>query len=207
MLIKKKFIVFILIISVFLPMPKSEAGFDDAINIAIDAASTALSDDDAAISNDVIGQLSDEQKKKQLQNYIEKTRGIIQEKNDFMRNGVGHYIVLVNKIPLVGGLVYSACSNGYTLWYEHLLMEAAETDIEKRFAELREHSIDANQELYDLILDYHLEEKDNENKFLKDVNAIQLISHMYSSHNAIKDIMDAADMQMQDVDTAGIHKL
>ena len=199
----------------FLNAPTSHAFLSEAADLAITAAGGELQEDDKKLENEILANLSSEAEKEKLKNYIIKTRPIIKEKRKTIENKIFPFISIVaTKSTFVSDILMNTLVKGYRLMYEKTLSDEADDSIAiKKFVELREHNIEAGEELFEIVYDVAIKPRDKDESELSLVSAGGMIiakaslsyNRAASSAAAIATIMESIGMPMEDVDTADIY--
>ena len=112
----------------------------------------------------------------------------------------------------MGGMATSATISGYVMKYEHDLEKHAESPITKKFAELREHNIDAGQGLFEIYFDMFIAPYDKDTSkgvLMADVTLLatkgkQQLDRYKSSAAAIATVLESAGIAMQPEDVGDI---
>lgn len=210
---KKFFICLSLCIGIlFANVSTTHAVISETADLAISAAQGLMQTDDTKLEEEIIKGLQNPAEVENLRNYVEKTRPIIQDKTKFFNGTLTTALVFTSKIPLVGGAAKSAILNAYVMKYESDLEKYADSDVTKKFAELREHNIDAGQGLFELFFDMMFQEYDKDASKVVVATDFTLLmakgkqqSDRYkSSAAAIATVLERAGIAMQPEDVGDI---
>ena len=207
------FICFALCMGIFFAnIAPAEAVISETADLAINAAQGLMQTDDEKLEREIINGLQNPAEQENLQNYIEKTRPIIQKKTKFFQGTITTALYFMDKIPLVGGMAKSATLTAYMTMYERDLEKLADSDVTKKFAELREHNIDAGQGLFEVYFDFMYKQYDKDaSKTVVAADATLLAakgkqqSDRYkSSAAAIARVLESAGIEMLPEDVGDI---
>ena len=145
----------------FFTVSIASADISDVTDIATNAVSTVVSEDNEKIKNEIMNMLNDDIHKKELQNYIIETRPIIEKYQSRLETAEYAAYFSEKYIPLVGGLFSSVIVEGAYYFYENDLEEAAKTPVAKNFSTLRNNGIDFTKDLISRTISYGVEKEEN----------------------------------------------
>ncbi len=177
----------------------TNAAASDIADIATNAAVTAFSEDNEKIKNDIIKMIADDTVKQQLNNYIVKTRPVIEEYREKIQTATTASIWFEQHIPLVGGVISSIIMTATYHFYESDLKELATDDVSKRFCELRNAGIDVNEDLTERFISYSAEEDRNGTDWMLTINVAIMQYQQKTIVEYIKEIA-AAGVSISDAD-------
>ena len=190
----------------------AHAVISETADLAIGAAAGLLQTDDKQLEQEIIAELQNPAEIEKLKIYIEKTRPLIQEKTKSFNDTWLSVLYFLDQIPLIGGATVSATLNGYIWKYEHDLKDFADSSTLKKFAELREHNIDAGQGLFEIGFDMMTKTYDKDtgtavvatDLALFAAKGKQQTNRYQSSAAAIATILEFAGIAMQPEDVGDI---
>ena len=197
---------------VFSSVSTANAFISETADLFINAADGALQIDDEKLAKEIISKLSDNKEKQKLKEYIEKTRPIILDKSNFFNKMLSPaFIWITKKSPSVGNMLAQGVLSAYIMHFERSL-EDDDSEIVKKFAELREHNIDAGKDLFVLYVDIVIAPRDkNESTSslvtdgtLMAMNGKMLNDRYTSSAAAIAKVLEAAGIDMCPEDVGDI---
>lgn len=204
---KMKKMAAVLSMAVILTVPpvSAEASFMDMAEIGWQAVKGAVQEDDMRIANEIAEiVVRDEAERERLRSYVLQTRSLILNETQYFKDTTLPAIAMANKIPFGNDAVFE----GYVWKYENALEEDADTEVLKRFAELRGHSVDACADIADLGISAMLEHGEDGVSMIGGVmklaNYQQIRSRYESAANAIAFVLAAAGMRMEPVDDGNI---
>lgn len=210
---RKFFTCFILCIGIlFANVSTTHAVISETADLAISAAAGLMQTDDKKLEQEIIKGLQDPSEVENLRNYVEKTRPVIQDKTKFFNGTLQSALFFVSRVPIVGGLVKDAALSAYITMYENNLKEQANSDVIKKFVELREHNIDAGQGLFEVEFDFRFAQYDKDTSTAVVATDFTLLaakgkqqSDRYKSSAAsIATVLEAAGIAMQPEDIGDI---
>lgn len=210
---QKIFISLTLCLSIlFSNVQPAHAVISETADLAIGAAAGLLQTDDKQLEQEIISGLQNPAEVEKLRNYIEKTRPLIQKKTKSFNDTWLPVLYFLDKIPLIGGATVTATLNGYIFMYEKDLKDDADTPTLKKFAELREHNIDAGQGLFEIGFDMMTKTYDKDTSSavvftdagLFAAKGKQQSNRYKSSAAAIAAILEFAGIEMQPEDVGDI---
>ena len=186
------------------PMP-AEASFSDMIEMGWQAAKGAVQEDDEKIAKEIAEiVLSNPTERERLREYVMQTRAVISNETSYFKDTVLSGIMLARKIPFGDDAIFE----GYVWKYENALEKDANTNVLKRFAELRGHAVDACSDIADLFISTAIEHEEDgvgtAGIVMKMANYKQMRSRYESAANAIGFVLAAAGMEMEPVDDGNI---
>lgn len=190
----------------FFTVSIASADISDVTDIATNAVSTVVSEDNEKIKNEIMNMLNDDIHKKELQNYIIETRPIIEKYQS--RLEIAEYAAYFSEkyIPLVGGLFSSVIVEGAYYFYENDLEEAAKTPVAKNFSTLRNNGIDFTKDLISRTISYGVEKEENTSEQSDiDISTVINVGIKHQQKQALidymKEIMEKSNISYDIIDT------
>ena len=190
----------------FFTVSIASADISDVTDIATNAVSTVVSEDNEKIKNEIMNMLNDDIHKKELQNYIIETRPIIEKYQSRLETAEYAAYFSEKYIPLVGGLFSSVIVEGAYYFYENDLEEAAKTPIAKNFSTLRNNGIDFTKDLISRTISYGVEKEENTSEQSDiDISTVINVGIKYQQKQALidymKEIMEKSNISYDIIDT------
>ena len=191
----------------------ANAMLSEAASLAISAAGGILQEDDKKLEAAIIKGLANESEKQKLKKHIEDTRPMIREKSKFFNDVISPaFVWCMDVMPSVGNMLMGTVTSAYIMHYESKLEDKADSDVIKKFVELREHNIDAGQGIFEVLMD------SMDPQYDKDTSKVTLITdatlilakgkqnydRYKSSAAAIATVLEAAGIAMQPEDIGDI---
>lgn len=190
----------------FFTVSIASADISDVTDIATNAVSTVVSEDNEKIKNEIMNMLNDDIHKKELQNYIIETRPIIEKYQSRLETAEYAAYFSEKYIPLVGGLFSSVIVEGAYYFYENDLEEAAKTPVAKNFSTLRNNGIDFTKDLISRTISYGVEKEENTSE-QSDIDISTVINvgikHQQKQEliDYMKEIMEKSNISYDIIDT------
>ena len=191
----------------------ANAMLSEAASLAISTAGGMLQEDDKKLEQEIIKDLSDDEQKQKLKKHIEETRPIIKDKSKFF-NGVisPAFVWFMQKSPSFGNMIMGTVTSAYIMHYKSSLEDDADSDVLRKFEELREHNIDAGQGIFETLMDAMEPKYDNDTSSavlitdgaLLAAKGKQNYDRYTSSAAAIANVLEAAGIAMQSEDVGDI---
>ena len=190
----------------FFTVSIASADISDVTDIATNAVSTVVSEDNEKIKNEIMNMLNDDIHKKELQNYIIETRPIIEKYQSRLETAEYAAYFSEKYIPLVGGLFSSVIVEGAYYFYENDLEEAAKTPVAKNFSTLRNNGIDFTKDLISRTISYGVEKEENTSEQSDiDISTVINVGIKYQQKQALidymKEIMEKSNISYDIIDT------
>ncbi|WP_303995726.1 hypothetical protein [Megamonas hypermegale] len=190
----------------FFTVSIASADISDVTDIATNAVSTVVSEDNEKIKNEIMNMLNDDIHKKELQNYIIETRPIIEKYQSRLETAEYAAYFSEKYIPLVGGLFSSVIVEGAYYFYENDLEEAAKTPIAKNFSTLRNNGIDFTKDLISRTISYGVEKEENTSEQSDiDISTVINVGIKHQQKQALidymKEIMEKSNISYDIIDT------
>lgn len=191
----------------------ANAMLSEAASIAINAVDGMLQEDDKKLESDILNIISNENEKEKLKTYIEKTRPLIKEKASFFNSTISPVFVWITyQSPALGNMLISTVLSAYIWKYKNELEDDNDTEAIKKFAELREHNIDAGQGIFEKHIELFVAPVDKDKSDLglitdaglMAMNAKQFYDRYESSAAAIAIVLEAVGVPMEQCDLADI---
>ena len=198
---------------VLINLSTANAMLSEAASLAITAAGGMLQEDDKKLEQDIIKGLSDDAQKQQLKVYVENTRPIIRKKSEFFNSVISPaFLWCMNTMPSVGNFLMGTVTSAYIMHYENQLEKNTDSDVLKKFIELREHNIDAGQGMFETLMDANDPQYDKNTSnttlitdgTLIAAKGMQNYNRYKSSAAAIAAVLEAANIPMQPEDVGDI---
>lgn len=199
----------ILVLTIFISVFGSgfsvcQASWLDTLDIAVNFVTGVVQEDNNKLGKEIIDEIKGNPAKQQaLSKYIVSSRAIVKKHHDrFSKYGFPVCLWVDSKIPLVGGIMSAVLIKGYGFLYEKDLNDAAKDEVSKKFAILREHSIDAKQDAFERTIDFFV---DNEKPdVLVGVNFQQLTQQANEADGVMKQVLAQGNIDMFEVDIGNI---
>ena len=190
----------------FFTVSIASADISDVTDIATNAVSTVVSEDNEKIKNEIMNMLNDDIHKKELQNYIIETRPIIEKYQSRLETAEYAAYFSEKYIPLVGGLFSSVIVEGAYYFYENDLEEAAKTPVAKNFSTLRNNGIDFTKDLISRTISYGVEKEENTSEQSDiDISTVINVGIKHQQNQALidymKEIMEKSNISYDIIDT------
>ena len=190
----------------FFTVSIASADISDVTDIATNAVSTVVSEDNEKIKNEIMNMLNDDIHKKELQNYIIETRPIIEKYQSRLETAEYAAYFSEKYIPLVGGLFSSVIVEGAYYFYENDLEEAAKTPVAKNFSTLRNNGIDFTKDLISRTISYGVEKEENTSEQSDiDISTVINVGIKHQQKQALidymKEIMEKSNISYDIIDT------
>ena len=190
----------------FFTVAIASADISDVTDIATNAVSTVVSEDNEKIKNEIMNMLNDDIHKKELQNYIIETRPIIEKYQSRLETAEYAAYFSEKYIPLVGGLFSSVIVEGAYYFYENDLEEAAKTPVAKNFSTLRNNGIDFTKDLISRTISYGVEKEENTSEQSDiDISTVINVGIKHQQKQALidymKEIMEKSNISYDIIDT------
>ena len=211
-MLKKICCLLVAICMVITYIPTANALVSETADLLINVADGALQTDDQKLVDEILTKLSDDKEKQKLKDYIEKTRPIILDKSQIFHKVLSPAFAWISKkSPTVGNLLAQGVLNAYIIHFESTL-EDTDSEVLKKFAELREHNIDAGKDIFVLFVECFIVPKDKEDNNMiiafeagtQYENYSILINKYNSSAAAIAEVLEAAGIEMRPEDVGDI---
>ena len=197
----------------FTNISTANAMLSEAASLAITAAEGMLQEDDKKLEQAILKELSDESQKEKLRKYVENTRPMIKEKSKFFNDIITPaFAWVMQEMPSVGNVLMGTVVNVYIMHYESKLDDNADSDMLKKFAELRENNIEAGQGIFETMMDLYDPSYNKNSSTLSLVADSTLIftkgkqyyDRYTSSAGAIATVLEAAGIPMSPEDVGDI---
>ena len=190
----------------FFTVSIASADISDVTDIATNAVSTVVSEDNEKIKNEIMNMLNDDIHKKELQNYIIETRPIIEKYQSRLETAEYAAYFSEKYIPLVGGLFSSVIVEGAYYFYENDLEEATKTPVAKNFSTLRNNGIDFTKDLISRTISYGVEKEENTSEQSDiDISTVINVGIKHQQKQALidymKEIMEKSNISYDIIDT------
>ena len=190
----------------FFTVSIASADISDVTDIATNAVSTVVSEDNEKIKNEIMNMLNDDIHKKELQNYIIETRPIIEKYQSRLETAEYAAYFSEKYIPLIGGLFSSVIIEGVYYFYENDLEEVAKTPVAKNFSTLRNNGIDFTKDLISRTISYGVEKEENTSEQSDiDISTVINVGIKYQQKQALidymKEIMEKSNISYDIIDT------
>ena len=190
----------------FFTVSIASADISDVTDIATNAVSTVVSEDNEKIKNEIMNMLNDDIHKKELQNYIIETRPIIEKYQSRLETAEYAAYFSEKYIPLVGGLFSSVIVEGAYYFYENDLEEAAKTPVAKNFSTLRNNGIDFTKDLISRTISYGVGKEENTSEQSDiDISTVINVGIKHQQKQALidymKEIMEKSNISYDIIDT------
>lgn len=210
-MLKRLFSIIVAVCIVFSGVSTANAFISETADLLINATDGALQTDDEKLVQDILRNLSNDKEKQKLKEYVEKTRPIILDKSNFFHRMLSPaFIWITKKSPSVGNTLAQGVLSAYIMHFESTLDD--DSEIVKKFAELREHNIDAGKDLFVLYVDIVIAPRDKDESTsglvgdgtLMAINGKMLNDRYTSSAAAIAKVLEAAGIDMRPEDVGDI---
>ena len=200
--------VIICAVVLFAQVKTTHAVISETADLMIEAASGIMQNDDETLAREIIQNL-DSTERENLRAYVEKTRPLINEKTKFFNGTLTPALAFLSKIPIVGDMAMGALFTGYIYKYESDLQDNADSTVLKKFAELREHNIDAGKAMFEVSFDVMFASGDKNQVSSVDTALLlakgaQQVNRYKSSKEAIYVVLKAAGISIYAEDIGDI---
>lgn len=206
----KKFLASVMICVAILlaQVQTTHAVISETADLMIEAASGIMQNDDEKLVQEILQNL-DSAEKENLRAYVEKTRPLINKETKFFNDTLTPALAFLSKIPVVGDMAMSAVFSGYIYSYESDLRDDADSNVLKKFAELREHNIDAGKAMFEVGFDMMFASGDKNQVSTVDTALLftkgaQQLNRYKSSKEAIQVVLKAAGISIYNEDIGDI---
>ena len=190
----------------------ADAMLSEAASLAISTAGGMLQEDDKKLEQEIINGMSDDEQKQKLKKHIEKTRPIIKDKSKFFNDVISPAFMWVMQIsPSFGNIIMGTVTSAYVMHYKSNLEDDADSEVLRKFEELRGHNIDAGQWIFETFMDVmdHYGNDTSGAVLITDgallaAKGKQNYDRFTSSAAAIASVLEAAGIAMQPEDIGDI---
>ena len=168
---KRKIVTLSIFFSLFIFQFSAEAIVSETLNAGINALSTHSEEEELANVEDFIKLLvkegEQETVQKDFQKYIKDCREVSISHKKVFENYILPLMLLEKKIPLIDGLLTTGTMQIFMWHYNSSLDDIAKTPSQKKFNEIRSHSIDTAQSTFEQMFDAGFDFKDKNPNLLE----------------------------------------
>ena len=187
---------FCTLLAFFSLMPHAQASPGDITNAADTVQNTAaqfINPQNAALRDELMNLLQNDANKQELAQYIEATRPVIDKYQGYFDHAVSASMWCENNIPVIGQLLGAVIISAVNHFYEQELQELAQSDIAKKFAQLRAANLDKDVVIFQKAIDYYAENKKIDLQFAQ--NFQQDLNEKLEAARLLKNVIDGAGIQ------------
>ncbi len=171
----------------------SPADITDAANTVQNTAAQFINPQNAALRDELMNLLQNDANKQELAQYIEATRPVIDKYQGYFDHAVNASMWCENNIPVIGQLLGAVIISAVNHFYEQELQELAQSDIAKKFAQLRAANLDKDVDIFQKAIDYYAENKKIDLQFAQ--NFQQDLNEKLEAARLLKSVIDGAGIQ------------